>query len=92
MSYPMFHASPNEYSVVEEATGIRNGYSQLYRWSCEAIGFQFEAWVSYQGDYSLAKSQMNFHLRGAVSRWEKRVLRKDCKAVIHSNVCGCKDE
>lgn len=60
------HTMHNPNVVTEIATGIRNGDSQLYRWECARFNFKFEAWVSWTGDYSLAKSKMNILFREAV--------------------------
>ncbi len=49
---------PGPNTIIESATGITDGDAQLYRWELPRLGFKYEAWVSYSGDYTLAKSEM----------------------------------
>lgn len=57
------HTMHNPNAVIETPTGEKRGDAQLYRWECKPIDFKFEAWVSFSGDYTQAKSEMNLRLR-----------------------------
>jgi hypothetical protein len=61
-------------TIVETATGKKDGYCQLYTWECKSLNFKFEAWISYLGDYSLAVSKMRRQLNKAYEESKARQL------------------